>query len=178
MTAPRKFLLDADTFMSAHRQYYRFSFCPAYWHALLVHHENKQLASIEPVRKELLRGKDALAAWVKEKAPKTFFKGIEDTAVVKAFADLNQWVATRPELTPEARARFAGAADGWLVAYAQVNNYAVCTYEVSRPESRANIKLPDVAVYCGVSCLTPHDMLEELGVRMVLSKRTTKSEGS
>ena len=53
----------------------------------------------------------------------------------------------------------------------EVNNYAVCTYEISRPESKANIKLPDVANYCGVSCLTPYEMLEELGVRMVLSRR-------
>jgi hypothetical protein len=175
MKSHRKFLLDADTFMTAHRQYYRFSFCPAYWRALLAHHENKRLASIEQVRKELLRGKDELATWVKTKLPKTFFKGTDDVAVINAFAVLNQWVQSRPELTPEAKARFAAAADGWLVAYAQVNDYAVCTYEVSRPESRANIKLPDVADYCGVSCLTPYEMLEELGVRMLLAKKVEKA---
>ena len=69
MTTQRKFLLDADTFMSAHRQYYRFSFCPAYWRALLVHHASKRLASIEQVRKELLRGKDALTTWVENGLP-------------------------------------------------------------------------------------------------------------
>lgn len=171
MTSHRKFLLDADTFMSAHRQYYRFSFCPAYWRALLVHHESKRLASIEQVRAELLRGKDALAEWVKTKTPKTFFKGTSDIAVIDAYSKLSQWVQGRAEWTPEAKARFAAAADGWLVAYAQVNGFVVCTYEVSRPESKANIKLPDVANYSGVSCVTPYEMLEELGVRMVLSKR-------
>jgi hypothetical protein len=63
-------------------------------------------------------------------------------------------------------------------SYAQVNNYAVCTYGVSRPESKANIKLPDVANYCGVSYLTPHDMLEELRIRMVLSKRKEPADGN
>lgn len=152
---PRRFLLDADAFITAHRQYYRFSFCPAFWRALLKYHEDKRVASLDQVRRELLRGKDALADWVNSRAPKTFFKETADAAVVKAFSDLSSWVTSRPDLTPEATARFAASADGWLVAYAKANAYVVCTYEVSRPESKANIKLPDAAAFLASRALLP-----------------------
>lgn len=61
--------------------------------------------------------------------------------------------------------------EGWLVAYAKANDYLICSYEVSAPQSRNNAKLPDVAAFLGVTCVFPHEMLEELRVRMVLSTR-------
>ncbi len=138
---------------------------------LLDEHENNRVASIEPVRREILQGKDRLAAWVKSKPPKSFFKGISDKAVVTKFGKLSAWVNDRGEYSPEAKAEFAAAADGWLVAYADANEFVVCTYEVSRPESKARVMLPDVANWAGVPCVTPHDMLAELGIRMVLGKK-------
>lgn len=171
MNKLRRFLLDSDAFIAAHRQHYRFSFCPAYWRILLAEHENKRVASVEPVRREILQGKDRLAEWIKSRTPKTFFKGIADRAVTREYAKLAAWVNGRGEYSPEAKAEFATSADGWLVAYAVANGYVVCTYEVSRPESKARVMLPDVANWSGVACGTPHDMLEELNVRMVLGRR-------
>jgi len=171
MTGQLRFLVDADVLISAHRQYYRFSFCPAYWRALLLHHDQKYLASIGPVRTELLRGKDQLANWVKDTVPRSFFVGVDDSSVIDAYGTLSSWVAGRRELSAEAKAKFASSADGWLVAYAQVNHFAVCTYEVSRPEAKSRVMIPDVANHCGVTCILPQDMLDQLGVRMVLAKK-------
>jgi len=171
MTKSRRFLLDSDAFITAHRQHYRFSFCPAYWRILLDAHENKRLASIEPVRREVLQGKDQLAEWIKTRPPKSFFKGVSDAAVTKAYAKLSAWVNRRAEYTAEAKAKFAISADGWLVAYASTNAFVVCTYEVARPESQTSVKLPDVAKWAGIACITPYEMLDELGVRMVPTKR-------
>ena len=168
-----KYLLDADTFIRAHRQHYRFSFCPAYWSALLSQHNAVSVASVLQVKKELLRGKDDLTTWVKSKLPTEFFKGTEDAKVVQTYASIAKWVVSLTHLSPEAQSHFAGSADGWLIAYAQVNGYTVCSYEVSAPESKNDIKLPDIASQFGVSCDSPYDMLERLDVRMVLTKRAS-----
>lgn len=171
MKRSRKYLLDADSLMTAHRQHYRFSFCPAYWKALLLHHESESVASIAQVRKELLRGKDALSEWVTDDVPETFFKETTDAKVQLTYSTITRWVVTQSHLAPAAQAKFASGADGWLVAYAAVNGYAVCTYEVSRPESKSNIKLPDVAAQFGVLCVKPPEMLEDLAVRMDLPRK-------
>jgi hypothetical protein len=169
-----KYLLDTDTFIRAHRQHYRFSFCPAYWIALIQQHNAGSVASISQVKRELLRGKDDLSTWVKTKLPVSFFKGTEDAKVIQTYASIVKWVVSLTHLTPEAQSHFVGSADGWLIAFARVNRYTVCSYEVSAPESKNNIKLPDIASQFGVSCESPYDMLEQLDLRMVLTKRASR----
>lgn len=53
MNQKHKYLLDADTFIRAHRQHYRFKFCPAYWTAILNHHDSGHVASITPAKTRL-----------------------------------------------------------------------------------------------------------------------------
>jgi len=167
------YVLDADTFMTAHRNHYRFSFCPAYWQALLDHFGNGKVLSIVPVRNELLKGKDVLSDWVRDEVPEEFFHATTDPKVTQAYSTIVQWVASLEHLQSAVPAKFASGADGWLVAFAKVHELSVCSYEVSSPESRANIKLPDVARHFGVTCLKPQEMLEHLGVKMVLGERRT-----
>lgn len=171
MKGANGYLLDADTFMSAHRNYYRFSFCPAYWQALLDHHKQGKLSSIIPVRKELLKGNDLLSEWVRDEVPDDFFHDTADPKVTHTYSTILKWVATLGHLQAAVPAKFASGADGWLVAYAKVHGLSVCSYEVSSPESKANIKLPDVAKQFGVTCIKPQEALEHLGVRMVLARR-------
>ena len=54
------------------------------------------------------------------------------------------WVQRHPKIFDYAKAKFATGADGWLVAYARVHGATVVTNEQSAPESRREIKLPDV----------------------------------
>lgn len=174
MKGANGYLLDADTFMTAHRNHYRFSFCPAYWQALLEHFGNGKVSSIIPVRNELLKGKDVLSDWVRDEVPEEFFHPTTDSKVTQTYSTILKWVATLAHLQSAVPAKFASGADGWLVAFAKVHRLSVCSYEVSSPESRANIKLPDVAKQFGVTCLKPQEMLEHLGVKMVLRElRTT-----
>lgn len=172
MKGAKAYLLDADTFVSAHRNHYRFSFCPAYWQALLDHHKHGTLSSIIPVRKELLKGKDVLSDWVKDDVPENFFHETTDVRVTQTYGTILKWVATLSHLLPAAQAKFASGADGWLVAYAKVHGLSVCSYEVSSPESKSNIKLPDVAKQFDVTCLKPQEMLEHLGIKMILAGKT------
>lgn len=166
-----KYLLDADSFIRPFRQHYRPSICPAYWDAIKNCHEQGRLASIIQVGVEIERGKDLLTNWVKQQLPGTFFKKTDDIAVTTQYAVISNWINQSASFSDDAKAKFARGADGWLVAYAKANDYLICSYEVSAPQSRNNAKLPDVAAFFGVSCVFPHEMLEELRVRMILSTR-------
>ncbi|MDE2795692.1 MAG: DUF4411 family protein [Gemmatimonadota bacterium] len=60
---------------------------------------------------------------------------------------------------------FATGADGWLVAYARVHGATVVTNEQSAPESRKEIKLPDVCDRFGVLRANTFAMLRALHVQ-------------
>ncbi len=171
MTEQPRYLLDADSFIRSKRQHYAFDFCPGYWDALLQGFRQKRVISIVPIRKELERGNDALTDWVKGKVPKRFFDPVTDETVQAAYAAVIRWVEKGDRFSPAARQKFASGADPWLVAYARTNGYNLVTYEVSSPELRARIKLPDVAHHFKVKCLPPYVMLRRMHVILELAKQ-------
>jgi len=68
--AKHSFVLDAYVFIEAHRNYYSFEFCPAFWDCQAQHFHNGDLLSIDKVRAELLdtsklenEKPDALYSW-------------------------------------------------------------------------------------------------------------------
>ncbi|MGQ0650236.1 MAG: DUF4411 family protein [Gemmatimonadaceae bacterium] len=64
-----------------------------------------------------------------------------------------------------AKAKFASGADGWLVAYARINDAIVITNEQPAPDSKREIKLPDVCDQFGVARDNIFSMLRTLGAR-------------
>jgi len=163
------YVLDADSFIRAKRQHYAFDFCPGYWDALLRSFRQERLCSIEPVKTELERGKDDLADWVAKDAPDEFFESIEDD-ITKVYADIISRVQSNSQYNAGAKQHFASGADPWLVTYAKVFGCVITTHEISAPQPKARIKLPDVASAFDVECVTPFDMLRELQVRLRLGK--------
>ena len=136
MTGQSRYLLDADSFIRSKREHYAFDFCPGYWDALLQGFQQERLASIVPIRKELLRGKDALANWVKDVVPESFFQPVEDIDVQLVFRDVIQWVQDNRQYSTAAKQKFARGADPSLVAFACTHNFVLVTYEVASPESK------------------------------------------
>lgn len=168
MTKQSRYVLDSDSFIRSKREHYAFDFCPGYWDALLQGFQQKRLASILPIRKELLRGKDALADWVKDKVSKSFFESVEDADVQAAYADVIQWVEDSEQYSTAAKQKFARDADPWLVAFASTKKRVLVTYEVSSPKSISKVKLPDVARHFKVKCVPPYVMLRQLRVKLLL----------
>lgn len=81
-----KYLLDADAFIRSKREHYAFDIVPGYWEAILKAHELRRVASIIPVRKELRRGNDDLAQWVKDNTPEAFLKRLKTKLFNMSFA--------------------------------------------------------------------------------------------
>lgn len=160
---PAVYLLDANVFMEAHRRYYALDICPGFWECLAHHCREPRLLSIDRVRDEISDG-DALSSWVKG-APDELFVSTADQPVVDAFAQIMTWVQENPQFRDEAKAEFAAAADGWLVAYARVHNTVLVTHEAYSPDVKKRVLLPNVCRQFGVPYVDTFSMLRTLEVQ-------------
>jgi len=158
------FLIDSDVLITAKNRYYAFSICPGFWESLLHGHSIGRLHSIDRVRQELLNGSpdDDLVQWVGQSVPATFFHSCGESVVVDAFREIMLWAQRHGQYTDAAKAKFASGADGWLVAYSRVKGTTVVTNEQPAPDSKKEIKLPDVCNRFSTSYADTFAMLRSL----------------
>ena len=170
MSAGKRYLLDANVFIQAHRTYYAFDICPGFWRGLLREHEAKRVFSIDKVKAELVESGDRLAVWVKNSAPATFFKGTADKAVSDGYRAMVRWVQGEAQFVPEAKAHFAAVADGWVIAYAKANGLVVVTHEEYAPDAKSKVPMPNVCLELDVAYCNTFEMLRDLKIRLGLIK--------
>ena len=163
----RTFLVDSDVFIAAKNLYYSFDICPGFWTSVVHHHRNGRVFSVDRVRSELLAGHrtEDLVRWVRDDVPDRFFVPVDTEPVLNAYMDVMMWVQRQSTYYDHAKAKFATGADGWLVAYARVHGATVVTNEQSAPESRREVKLPDVCHEFDVRCDNTFVMLRSLNIR-------------
>ncbi len=168
MSERSRFLVDADVFISAKNRYYAFDICPGFWDSLIFYHRQGLVLSVDRVRGELLAGRrtEDLVVWVRNELPKGFFLEVDSEPVTTAYADIMLWSQRHPKYFDLAKAKFATGADGWLVAYARTHGMTVVTNEQSAPDSKREIKLPDVCDQFDVKYLDTFSMLRRLGTRL------------
>jgi hypothetical protein len=162
--------MDSDVFITAKNRYYAFDICPGFWASVIRHHQGGRVYSIDRIRSELLAGRktEDLALWVRNNLPKDFFLDTDGEDVTSAYSEIMLWVQRNPQYFDLAKAKFATGADGWLVAYAKVRGAIVVTNEVERPESKNEIKIPDVCNRFNVEKKDVFAMLRDLAVRLDL----------
>lgn len=161
-----RYLLDADVLVQAHRRHYKFGVVPGFWECLIWHHKQHVVCSIDRIRKELLDGKDALSQWVKHDCPSSFFEPTSAQSTGARYGKIVSWAYAQKQYKPEALSKFATVADGWLVAYAAEHGLTVVTQEVAAPESKNEVKVPDVCEAFKVHCIDTFEMLGNLGVKL------------
>jgi len=159
-----RYVLDANVFIEAARRYYTFELCPGFWDCLISLHDTGHFGSVDRVKAELRRGKDHLAHWAANAVQTTFFASTEGPEVVSCFAGLMQWVHRNAQFLDEAKAEFASAADGWLVAYAKVYGLTVVTHEEYAQDVRRRVKIPNLCRAFDVPYTDTFRMLTELKV--------------
>jgi len=114
---------------------------------------------------------DLLSGWAKDRVPKTFFKKTQDQDVVDAFQKIMAWVNSESQFSPAAKAQFASAADGWLIAFAKVNGLIVVTHEEYRADAKKNVPMPNICLESNIDYVNTFDMLEDLQVKFILSTK-------
>lgn len=161
------FLLDSNFFIEAHRTSYPFDVVPSFWIKVKELAEQGKIISIDKVKKELLQNKDELSDWIIDNLTEDFFK--DTTTVVPNYATLTGWVYSKSEqYSATAISEFLDVdeADAWLVAFAMTYGNRIVTHEVSKPNSKSRVMLPDAANPFNVICIKTVDLFRALGVKI------------
>ncbi|MCL6614222.1 MAG: DUF4411 family protein [Firmicutes bacterium] len=161
----RIYLLDANVFIQAARDYYAFELAPGFWEALLIHAKDGRIQSIDRVKDELQRGNDELKDWVNNDFH-PFFASTDQDDVADIYRKIMNWVQGSSQFLEAAKAEFARSADGWLVAYAMIKNCIVVTHEQFRPEAKKTVPIPNICQAFGVPYINTYQMLRDLGVKL------------
>lgn len=103
MADQRKFLLDANIFIEAHKRYYGFDLCPGFWTAVIQQHHADRVFSIDRVKQEIAKNKDRLEKWTRKKAPGSLFKKTDDKAIIEQFREMVEWVERESQYKREAK---------------------------------------------------------------------------
>lgn len=152
------YLLDSDVLVASKRLHYHPDFCQLFWDWIDAGHSAGVFYSLDKVKAELMSGHedDILHQWCKRPGLASFFLSSKGSTV--EYGAVANWAATKqPNFLPAALNKFLSAkgADAWLVATAANRGAAwkVVTNEVSAPQSRKDIKLPDAAIAMSVGTL-------------------------
>ena len=160
-------LLDANVFIEAKNFYYRFDTFPGFWEWLDAEQAKGQLASIESIRDELLKGNDDLAAWIKERKNSGWFLSVENVDTQQNLAQIASWVMAQP-VKEAAKPEFLGGGDPWLIAKAKAIGATVVTQETFDAKSKKRVKIPNVCRAFHVPCINTFDLLQQTGATFTL----------
>ncbi len=162
------YVVDSNFFIEAHRSTYPLDVASSFWNKIKQLAVDGKISSIDKVRNELFKNEDDLKQWCVDNLPETFF---EDTSIlVSEYAQVANWAISRnTHYLPNALAEFLDAeeADAWLIAHglANVQNRIIVTHELSAPNKRNKIKIPDVCLSLGVNFSNTIAMFRQLGER-------------
>ncbi len=158
----RKFLLDANVLITAHRSYYAFDLCPGFWQSVLDGFAAGRIYSTQRVKAELLKGGDVLSDWVELILPDEFFLDDSTAGIAAEFGPMMAWVVAKGFL-PAAQAKFAKDADGWLMATSKKEGFCLVTHEGRQEGAKARVPMPNVCEEFAVEYCNTFEMLRELG---------------
>ncbi|WP_223577866.1 DUF4411 family protein [Sphingobacterium sp. GVS05A] len=162
-----QYILDTNFFVQAHRMHYPFDVFPSFWSKIQELAVNGIIVSIDKVKHELGHNKDMLTDWVSNNLPDNFFQPSQ--VCIEAYSRIANWAFSKSGHYKQAALNEfldADEADAWLVAYAltDVNNRILITHEVSQPEAKSRIKIPEPCNEFGVSFKNTIAMMREIGV--------------
>lgn len=164
----KKYLLDANVFIEAHRRYYAFDLVPSFWLFLTKCAQDNKIISIDRVKYELEKQEDILSNWIKDEFSE-WFMSTDDENVIDNFKKLIKWTFEQEQFLDYAKSEFSNVADSWLIAYAIAYDYTIVTHEKYNPHQRNKILIPNVCKEFGVKYVDTFDMLRQLNFRQFIS---------
>ncbi len=162
------FILDANFFIQAHRINYPLDVATGFWTKVKELSESGKIISIDKVKNAIFENEDALTDWIKTNLSDNFFVSTNTGAVLTNYTNVARWAESRnTHYLPQAISEFLDAdnADAWLVAYAlsdAAHNYII-TQEISEPNKKSKIKIPDVCNHFGIKYANTIELFRKLG---------------
>ena len=139
----RRYAVDSNIFITASRKYYLFDIAPGFWNQL-VEKGNSSIILIDKVKDEIYRNEDDLSRWLEDSEKSFNVKYSEDIEVINNYKEIITSVNNSEVYNQHAKDVYAKSADSWLCAHSKTYKYIVVTEEKYRPNSRNNIKIPNV----------------------------------
>ena len=161
------YVLDSNIFVEAKQRHYAFDICPWFWAALVWHHGNGRVFSIDRVKAELTEFGDELSDWVANTMPDGCFFDTDMQPVHESYAEAVEWVNAQEQFTGAAKAEFADVdnADAWVIAFAKAMQLTVVTHEKANPDIKRKVPIPNVCEALGVSYIDTFAMLRALNAQ-------------
>lgn len=160
------YIVDSNFFIQAHRKIYPLDIAVSFWNKVKQLAEEGKIISIDKVKNEIYENEDELKKWCLANLPDSFFNDTQ--TILTEYSKVIEWsVSGSTPYTQQARSKFLDAdkADAWLVAFAlaDISNRVIVTYEISEPNIRRAIKIPEACTATGTSFITPIEMFRALG---------------
>lgn len=168
-----KYLLDANSFMAPYESYYPFDFAPAYWRQLKPLLTQNNVAVMDVVRDEILKGDDSLKDWIQQ------IDGInilnrQDENILESYRKTLNYLSNSPYYSDKALREWSkeSVADPWLIAAGDAYHYTIITQEQSiGPLSKKNPcgrpKIPDIAREMNVRCENLFYFMRQMGIQFL-----------
>lgn len=160
------YIVDSNFFIQAHRDTYPLDVAFSFWNKVKQLANEGRIISIDKVKNEIFDKNDALETWCKENLPIDFFKNTSET--LNEYQQITNWAFSKiSHYSQNALNEFLAAdeADAYLVAYAlgDITTRTIVTQEISRPEMKSKIKIPEPCNVFNVRYIKAMEMFRELG---------------
>ena len=158
------FAVDTNYFIQAHRIHYPMDVVPGFWTKTKELADSGRVVSIDKVKVEIFKYEDQLRQWCIDNLPTGFF--MDTTSSIAEYIEITNW-ANSKNYTHTALANFMDSknADAYLIAHCMKNHCTLVTHEISAPDSKKNIKIPDACLAKGVDFVNTIGMFRKLGER-------------
>lgn len=162
-----KYLLDANVFVTPYQNYYPFDFAPGFWNQLSPKLSLENVAVLDVVKDEIIKGDDELSDWFKD-VPNLNILDRRDANIIKEYSKVLTYLQTSPSYSDKALRAWSqnGVADPWLIAAAKAYGYTIVTLEVSVGKITTvcnRPKIPSVGGDLGVKCENLFSFMRKMG---------------
>lgn len=168
-----KFLIDANSLMTASRFFYAYDLVPSFWENFEDEIKDGNIVLLDMVKSEINKGQDELKVWISERTDIFEICNHVDPEIISKYAEVMQYIQECGFYNEKGLKEWAGneVADPWLIAAAAVKGYKVITFEQSagslnRKNKSGHVKIPDVAKYFNVEVHTLFHMMRRLKIKI------------
>ena len=167
------FLIDTNSLISPHLQYYPFDLAPGFWEQMQNHIKSGRIAILDLVKKEVLKGNDALKDWMESIAIGNYIDH-RSPDILNQYRQVLQTLQFSPCYKPIALKTWSdpdSVADPWLIATASVSDYTIITFEkrngaLSPNNPCKSAKIPDIADHFNVKVDDLYYMMRALQFKL------------
>lgn len=161
------YVIDSNFFIQAHRDTYPLDVAFSFWNKVKQLANEGKIISIDKVKDEIYDKNDALEAWCTENLPEDFFK--DTSGIMNEYIQVTEWAVSRTShYLPAAINEFLAydEADAFIIAFVLADkfNRTLVTQEVSEPNRKSKIKIPEPCNALGIRYIKVMEMFRELGV--------------